>query len=706
MDENDLTINITAIDDASETLNEVATTASDMGDSVAEAANVIADSFEQTDAQLQDLVDASFEAAQSWMGSMDSMAQSTADAVVAMSDETEGAGTTLAENIYGPMDTAGTEMLASLQEQGAALEEAIGQLGTMSAEAWEESFGTLIGSEMAVDGDTAGAAFGGGFMSTFRYLMLGYFANTFGSDIIGAVTGAVSAAAGRPDAIAALQAQIQSEQATIQTGEAALTKWNGTTVEVAAAHDKARASIEAATVKIAQLQLQLAPLQAAYQGAAGTTNAYDTATLKLGADWQGLQGTIGGTILPTLTQYSSTLDGIVLATTAWVQQNPALVEQLLEFSATFGEMIKLLGDALIGYALWSIALKILGPDLLVVGQYLGIIDAEVTTMTGGSLLLMAAVILAIAAAVAALIVYWPQIQQFLDYWGEKTGAFQLLNTLWTELGSIWENIVMPALKELWTQLQPLMPYLKLGAEIIGGVLLAALLIVVVAIALLAAGVLLLVAAWAMLVSDLIKKVKPVFDDLVTWAKPFTDWISTLPSAVETAINDAVKFFQPIINAVQSLINLIKEIPSGILPGIGSGIAGAASSILPGIGSGIAGAASSILSGIGSGIAGAASSILPGGSLISSLLGGILGLAAGGIVNSPTLALVGEAGPEAIIPLSAFNGGGSLAGSGSSGSGGNIIVNITGTFLSQDAARQVGDMLVKQVQRNIRLTAMI
>jgi hypothetical protein len=676
MDENDLTINITAIDDASSTLNEVASTASEMGDTVAEAAAAIADSFEQTDAQLQDLVDASFEAAQSWMGSMDSMAESTTDAVAAMGETTEEAGNTLAENLYGPMDAAGAEMLATLQEQGVAMEAAIGQLGTMSAEAWEAEFGPLIGSEMETDGEAGGNAFGGGFMSTFRYLMLGYFANTFGSDIIGAVTGAVSAAAGTPDKIASLQAQIQSQQAAIQTAQADLTKWNGTTVEVAAAHDKARASIEAATVKIAQLKLELAPLEAAYQGAAGTTNAYDTATLKLGADWQGLQGTIGGTVLPTLTQYSTQLDAIVLATTAWVQQNPALTEQFLEFSAVMGEMVKLLGDALIGYALWSIALKILGPDLLVVGQYLGIIDAEVTTMTGGSLLLMAAVILAIAAAVAALIVYWPQVKQFLDYWGEKTGAFEFLNTLWTELGNIWNTIVMPALRELWTQLQPLMPYLQLGAEIIGGVLLAALVIIAVAIAAVAAAVLLLVAAWATLVSDLIEKVKPVFDELVTWAKPFTDWLSELPSAVNTAIQGALKYFQPILDAIQKLIGLVKEIPSGIVSGAVSGLAGAAGSILPG------------------------------GGLLTSLLGNIPGLAAGGIVSSPTLALVGEAGPEAIIPLSAFNGGSTLAGGGTQGGGGNIVVNITGTFLSQDAARQLGDMLVKQVQRNIRLTAMI
>ena len=37
------------------------------------------------------------------------------------------------------------------------------------------------------------------------------------------------------------------------------------------------------------------------------------------------------------------------------------------------------------------------------------------------------------------------------------------------------------------------------------------------------------------------------------------------------------------------------------------------------------------------------------------------LAAGGIVTSPTIALVGEAGPEAVVPLSEFRRGGMMAG---------------------------------------------
>jgi len=74
--------------------------------------------------------------------------------------------------------------------------------------------------------------------------------------------------------------------------------------------------------------------------------------------------------------------------------------------------------------------------------------------------------------------------------------------------------------------------------------------------------------------------------------------------------------------------------------------------------------------------------------------GMLGLADGGIVTRPTIAMIGEGGePEAVIPLS------KLAGMG----GGGITVNILGgNYLSQDAGRMLGDQIIEQLRRNMRL----
>lgn len=64
------------------------------------------------------------------------------------------------------------------------------------------------------------------------------------------------------------------------------------------------------------------------------------------------------------------------------------------------------------------------------------------------------------------------------------------------------------------------------------------------------------------------------------------------------------------------------------------------------------------------------------------------LAKGGIVTGPTIAMVGEAGPEAVIPLNKDGG----------GFGGNVTVNINGgNYLSEDAAMLMADSVVQQLK---------
>lgn len=65
----------------------------------------------------------------------------------------------------------------------------------------------------------------------------------------------------------------------------------------------------------------------------------------------------------------------------------------------------------------------------------------------------------------------------------------------------------------------------------------------------------------------------------------------------------------------------------------------------------------------------------------------LAMAAGGIVTRPTRAIVGEAGPEAVIPLDQV---GSM--------GTTVIVNVSGSVISEgDLARTVGDYLLKMAR---------
>ena len=79
-------------------------------------------------------------------------------------------------------------------------------------------------------------------------------------------------------------------------------------------------------------------------------------------------------------------------------------------------------------------------------------------------------------------------------------------------------------------------------------------------------------------------------------------------------------------------------------------------------------------------------------------GTVLELATGGIVTSPTLSLIGEAGPEAVIPLSKM---------GSMGGGSNITVNVGGSVISEgDLVAVIRDQLLglQQSGKSITLSA--
>jgi hypothetical protein len=74
------------------------------------------------------------------------------------------------------------------------------------------------------------------------------------------------------------------------------------------------------------------------------------------------------------------------------------------------------------------------------------------------------------------------------------------------------------------------------------------------------------------------------------------------------------------------------------------------------------------------------------------------LASGGIVTSPTLSMIGEAGPEAVIPLSQM---------GSMGGGSNITVNVGGSVISEgDLVAVIRDQLLglQQSGKSISLSA--
>jgi hypothetical protein len=67
---------------------------------------------------------------------------------------------------------------------------------------------------------------------------------------------------------------------------------------------------------------------------------------------------------------------------------------------------------------------------------------------------------------------------------------------------------------------------------------------------------------------------------------------------------------------------------------------------------------------------------------------------GGIVRAPTLAMIGEAGPEAVVPLRGGGGAGGIGG----GGGANVVVNVQGNLLTEHDLQQV---ILRTVQDGLR-----
>lgn len=578
-----LQIVISLVNEAQSQLTEVSDQLASLGTVADEASTQITNSL--TDAE-QAVAEAAVNAANAWESSFEAIPGVTEEAFNAITDQW-----------LGISESAGSSAAAAAE----SWQNSLADLQTSMAQttsAMEDDF-VGISDAAATSASSAGGSFG-----YFHNLILGMLAERAGSGISSMVQNVVGAASGVPNQVAQLTAQIQQQQASIQENEAALLRWNGTTAQVQAAHQKAAADIEAERVKIAELTRQLQPLEAAQQAAGASAMQYNEALLQLQTDWQTLLAIIGGPFIAAAATQLQYIDSIVKAMQVWAQAHPALSKEILTFLAILGPALTFLGELAIGIAILSLAI----------------------TSTVGPFLLVGA---AIAVAVAAVVAFWPQIKQLFDYLNDKSGLVNALRESWDQLATEFQQKLLPDLEKLWKDLQPLMPYLEEFAALVGGVLLSAILA-------LANGVL---------------QVADAFVQLLDYATKVADFLTT--------------HLEPILNTVANLVNQFST---------------------SSLGHALTGASSSLTSSVG-----------------NMLLSAIPGFATGGIVNGPTLAMVGEAGPEAIIPLSSFSGGSSLAGAGGGGAGGGIIVNINGgSYLNQGGAQQIAQALATMIQQQIKL----
>jgi len=165
-------------------------------------------------------------------------------------------------------------------------------------------------------------------------------------------------------------------------------------------------------------------------------------------------------------------------------------------------------------------------------------------------------------------------------------------------------------------------------------------------------------------------------------------ITAVLAVIAPQLNLLIGLLQLIIMTQQGVRDVVEEVWGAIPDFIKSGVASMIANINP-----LFGALKGILDLLNQ-IRAAAESVGGGGESgggIGSKIRGLIPFAEGGIVTKPTPALVGEAGPEAIIPLSKIGRGSAPV---------NItIVNENPMFLDRDAGRIFGRQMMDQLKNS-------
>lgn len=302
-----------------------------------------------------------------------------------------------------------------------------------------------------------------------------------------------------------------------------------------------------------------------------------------------------------------------------------------------------------------------GPVLIILGAIataVGAITAPVLIVVG--------VIAALIAIGVLLATHWQQVMQVL------APAVDFLKGLfipiWESLKKVWTESILPALKDLWAAVKALWPVLKV-------LLIVALAPIVVAFVALMKVLPIVIRVLGFLIRIVAAVIK-VIAEAVGWVA------DKLGGAFESMWQTAQRIFDSLKRGFQT----VKDVATGVWDAI--------KGAFDGVVQGIKNAWNATVGGFGFTIP----TWIPGG------LGGkefrIPELAQGGIVRQPTLALLGERGAEAVVPLSALAG---LSGRGS-GRGQVITGSLTLTPDSQVLIRGIAHDEDEVQTRRVRTAA--
>ena len=443
-----------------------------------------------------------------------------------------------------------------------------------------------------------------------------------------------------------------------------------------------------------------------------------------------LMETIGGALVPVIQKVVDIVTPVVAKIQEWSKNNPKLFNTIVLIVGALGGLM-----------------LVLGPILLL----LPTIIAAFSTIAGifGSLSGVIPIVVGAFAAIAAVIaVLAPYFQQIKDL------VMELFSTLWEYLKPAVDALLeafrglWDALVGLWNAIAPLLlPVLKFLAEVIGGILLVAILLFVAVIRTFVIPAITLfinavtwviqkITAWI----EVIRSVMSVFSGMVehirngsnTIQNTITSIFSSIASflsnwwanakamvvsSMETIKTTIATAWQFILDHVGVIMGLLFAVSTGGMSLIigwfvdnREKIVGAVAGVWDAVRAKAVGAFDGIKSAISATMRYLAAQVNKFVGGINKVLAAVPGVnlqiptipafAKGGVVNKPTIGLIGEDGPEAVVPLNKKNN--PMYGK---GGGGDIIINWTGAVDERSAemvSQKIWDMINREGRQSLSM----
>ena len=404
-------------------------------------------------------------------------------------------------------------------------------------------------------------------------------------------------------------------------------------------------------------------------------------------------------LIGILNESQGTLDATAAATEGPQEKIARLKNQVTLIGAAFAEVfipvlekafgpVQSLADAFQNMSprmreIVTVSLAIVaavGPMLMIIGKAItifatlrSVVIAAQAAQIGLNVAMIAnpigLIVIAIAALVAALVIAYKKSDSFREIIDTisvvvRDNLIRAFDWLKQKINEIW-----PVVQSMYQQAKPIL-------EAIGQVVETGVTIYIKAVAL-------YIRAWVAVIQTAYELIKPI---AILIGGLIKDYIVAYVKAVDTAIDVAIVSF----NALKTTVIAVKDAVSGPLKTIGGLIESSIEGAADGAKTAIRGI-TDVFDAVIDGIRRAWNATLGGkGFSIPNWVPGLGGssykipmLAEGGIVTSPTLAMIGEKGPEAVVPLDKSLPGGATY---------NITINAglgtSGTDLGREVVRAI------------------